>query len=98
MHSSFLAVCLETRKDISNIAVVSEEDKGIINDGNDVLNVNIPLYSVDWYGKVRDKGGTWLTSSHVQNVIKDNYKWVITGEPRTRRTAGYGETVGVFID
>ena len=39
---------LETRKDISNIAVVSEEDKGIINDGNDVLNVNIPLYSVDW--------------------------------------------------
>ena len=87
---------LETRKDISNIAVVSEEDKGIINDGNDVLNVNIPLYSVDWYGKVRDKGGTWLTSSHVQNVIKDNYKWVITMS-RGIENPDTGETVGVFF-
>lgn len=58
--------------------------------------MNIPLYSVDWYGKVRDKGGTWLTSSHVQNVIKDNYKWVITMS-RGIENPDTGETVGVFF-
>ena len=61
-----------------------------------VLNVNIPLYSVDWYGKVRDKGGTWLPSSHVQNVIKDNYKWVNYHEPSGIENPDTGETVGVF--
>ena len=87
---------LETRTDISNIAVVSGEEKGIINDGNDVLNAYIPLNSVDWYGRVRDNGGTWLTSSHVQNVIKDNYKWVITMS-RGIENPETGETVGVFF-
>ena len=69
---------LETRTDISNIAVLSGDGKSIINDGNDVLNENIPLYSVDWYREAEEEGSTCLTSSHVQNVIRDNYKWVIT--------------------
>lgn len=87
---------LETRTDISNIAVLSGDGKSIINDGNDVLNENIPLYSVDWYREAEEEGSTCLTSSHVQNVIRDNYKWVITMS-RGLENPDTGEIMGVFF-
>ena len=87
---------LETRTDISNIAVVSGDGKSIINDGNDVLNDNIPLDTVDWYREVEKEGSTCLTSSHVQNVIRDNYKWVITMS-RGIENPDTGDVMGVFF-
>lgn len=69
---------IETRKDISNIAVVTPERQYIINDGTDRLNENISLKDVNWYMSALSGSGNKFTASHVQYVIKNNYKWVVT--------------------
>ena len=69
----------ETREDICNIAIIDKNDKYIINDGKDKLSEFVSLEDNGWYkNAVLRNGDTFVSSSHVQNVIKDNYKWVIT--------------------
>ena len=87
---------VETRQDISNIAVVTPERNYIINDGTDKLNENVSLEEVEWYKEALCGDGSILTSSHVQHVIRNNYKWVVTlskgiENPET------GENGGVFF-
>ena len=69
---------VETRQDISNIAVVTPRRDYIINDGTDTLNENVDLQEVEWYKEALEGEGRILTSSHVQHVIRNNYKWVVT--------------------
>jgi two-component system, sensor histidine kinase YesM len=70
---------LEARQDICNIAVIASNGNYIINDGTDKLNENISLFDINWYRYAYlNPMDTALSSSHVQNVIKNNYKWVIT--------------------
>ncbi len=69
---------VETREDISNIGVVTKEKQYIINGGDDQLNENILLKDVDWYTRAMETGESVLTASHVQHVIQNNYKWVVT--------------------
>lgn len=69
---------VEVREDISNIAVVTPEREYIINDGSDSLNENVMLTDVAWYMQALEGEGSILTPSHVQHVIKNNYKWVVT--------------------
>lgn len=69
----------ETREDICNIAIINKKNKYIINDGNDELSEYISIQDTDWYKKaVFKNGNTFVSPSHVQNVIKDSYEWVIT--------------------
>lgn len=87
---------VETRQDISNIAVVTPERDFIINDGTDKLNENVSLEEVEWYREALEGNDSILTASHVQHVIRNNYKWVVTlgkgiKDPRT------GENGGVFF-
>lgn len=69
---------VETRQDISNIAVVGFDGRSIINDGSDKVNPNIDLAQVDWYQEACLSEDYILTASHVQYVIQNNYKWVVT--------------------
>ena len=69
---------IETRQDISNIAVVTPERNYIINDGTDTLNENVSLQDVEWYKEALEGEERILTSSHVQHAIRNNYKWVVT--------------------
>lgn len=70
---------LEARDDIYNIAIISNLDRYLINDGTDQLNKLVSLNELDWYKEAfSNPGETFLTSSHVQNLVKDDYKWVIT--------------------
>lgn len=69
----------ETREDICNIAIIDTNDKYIINDGKDELSEYISMQDTVWYkSAILKNGETYISSSHVQNVIKDNYRWVIT--------------------
>lgn len=87
---------VETRKDISNIAVVTRDGRSIINKGTDVLNPNIKLNEVDWYNEALKGDGSILTASHVQYVIKNNYKWVVT-LARPLKTKEGSAAAGVFF-
>ena len=69
---------VETREDISNIGVITQDNQYIINGGDDRLNENIHLNDVDWYYRAMQTEGSVLTASHVQQVIQNNYKWVVT--------------------
>lgn len=69
---------VETREDISNIGVVTKENQYIINGGDDRINENILLKDVDWYTRAMETEESVLTASHVQHVIQNNYKWVVT--------------------
>ena len=87
---------VETRQDISNIAVVTPERDFIINGGMDKLNENVSLQDVEWFEKALEGDESILTASHVQHVIRNNYKWVVTlskgiENPQT------GENGGVFF-
>lgn len=70
---------LESREDIYNIAVVGENGRYIINQGEDVLTPYIDIESLDWYqAAMNSDTGIAVSSSHVQNAIQSSYQWVIT--------------------
>ena len=69
---------IETRDDIANIAVISKEGKAVINQGSDRINPNVDLEKVEWFQDALNAQGYLLSSSHVQYVIDNNYKWVVT--------------------
>lgn len=69
----------DAREDIYNIAVLSDNGRNVINDGKDELNPYVNVNEMEWYVKARESNGiAVLSSSHVQNAIKDDYKWVVT--------------------
>ena len=85
---------VETREDIANIAVVASNGESIINDGTDVLNeYNVERYLDSIAGKEIS-----LSSSHVQNLIKNNYKWVITLSRSIQSPFTYQQAGVFFID
>lgn len=70
---------MESREDIYNIAVVGENGRYIINQGEDVLTPYIDIESLDWYqAAMNSDTGIAVSPSHVQNAIQSSYKWVIT--------------------
>ncbi len=88
---------LESRADISNIGIVTGKAH-IINDGGDSLNPNVDIDRVDWYKEALAGEDYILTASHVQYVIRNNYKWVVTlGRPFIHPLTGEREGV-FFID
>lgn len=73
----------EARTDIYNIGVVSVDGKYIINDGADNLNPYVDIKNQSWYQQALAKdGGSVLSSSHVQNIIMNEYPWVVTSSSR----------------
>lgn len=86
---------IETREDISNVAAISRDGRYIINQGEDALNPYVELDTVDWYRDTYDCEDYILTASHVQYVIDNNYKWVVTlSRPVYGDTA---EPLGIFF-
>ena len=63
---------IESRSDISNIVVFSNSGRSIVNTGNEVLNEYISLYDLEWAMEaIKRDDGTSLSSSHVQNMIRN---------------------------
>lgn len=70
---------LHARTDIYNIAVLGDNGRYFINNGTDILNLRSRLAEKEWYLDARKEGsGILISSSHVQNLVKDDYKWVVT--------------------
>ncbi len=87
---------IETRDDIANIAVISRDGKSVINRGNDRINPNVELENVEWFQDALNAQGYLLSSSHVQYVIDNNYKWVVTLSHPVYLD-GKAEPAGVFF-
>lgn len=90
---------MEVRRDICNIAVISSNGRYVINNGEDEINENISLSDLDWYNNTfKNPKGTSLSSSHVQNVIKNNYKWVVTLSKSIKNSYNNDTSAVFFID
>ena len=94
---------LDSRPDISSIGILGENGKYLINRDDVTLNEYVNYKEVDWYRNALE-GGDILTGevkasispSHVQNIIKDSYPWVVTlSTPIVDRNTQ--EILGVFF-
>ncbi len=96
MLSQFETI-LNMREDIYNIAIYGENGKSVLNHGNQVINPNVDVKSMEWYKKaIAADGKRVLSSSHVQNLVYDDYKWVVTLS-KAIRTKETGVILGALL-
>ncbi len=87
----------DTRDDIYNIGIVGKNGRYFINREDVSINPYAKFEGMDWYTKAISGKGE-ITSSHVQNIVLNEYKWVVTLSrgilnPKTERPEGV-----LFID
>lgn len=87
----------DTRDDIYNIGIVGNNGRYFINNANVSINPYVEPENMDWY-KEAISGRDEITSSHVQNIVLYEYKWVVTLSrgiinPKTQKPEGV-----LFID
>lgn len=85
---------LQVRKDIYNITVLGNNGRYYINRGYNQLNPNAKLEEKEWFQNAKRAGKEIvISSSHVQNLVLGDYKWVVTltrgiQNPATKRVEG----------
>lgn len=67
----------DTGSDIRNIGVISESGRYLINDSDTQMNPYAEFAEMEWYEKAL-QGKEVISSSHVQNIVSDEYPWVVT--------------------
>jgi two-component system sensor histidine kinase YesM len=91
---------LDSRSDILNLGIISENGRMLINDGRAVPNPYLDIHTQEWYeNALTGSEASYLTSSHVQHVISGERPWVITLSRGIRNlNSGSGrEKEGVFF-
>lgn len=90
-------VLMRSRTDIANIGIIYDEENYIFNDGADRINPNISPDTLHWVRETKQAvGGVSLSASHVQNLVADDYRWVITLS-RVIRNPYTNERQGLFF-
>lgn len=75
----YFQVVLKARKDIYNIALYGDNGRYFINDGKAKRNPYARLEKKEWYQEAKAVGSDIvISSSHVQNMVDGDYKWVVT--------------------
>lgn len=76
---SFLGSIAATRNDISLILIAGDNGEVITQDPGLKLSRVALIPEQSWYVRARESSGTAVvSSSHVQNVVEGEYRWVIT--------------------
>lgn len=84
-----------SRKDIASINIFGEGGTFISDRKNAELNPYIEVSEQPWYRQAQEnKGQTVISSSHVQPVIKGEYRWVVS---LSRELSGITPTQGLGI-
>jgi two-component system sensor histidine kinase YesM len=77
--SSFLASIAATRNDISLILIAGDNGEVLTQDPQLEISRVATIPEQTWYTRARESSGTAVvSSSHVQNVVEGEYRWVIT--------------------
>ncbi|MBP1988442.1 cache domain-containing sensor histidine kinase [Paenibacillus eucommiae] len=88
---------LISRKDIASIMVFGYNGRFVSDRRVTSLNTNAKLEEQAWYRNAKDKEGqSVLSSSHVQNIIQNEYRWVVSLSRELKSSDGItGE--GIFL-
>jgi two-component system sensor histidine kinase YesM len=91
----FLYSIKEVRTDLVNLILLMEDGDFISPNPDDTLNEFIDFRQEDWYKKAGPQYyKPYITSSHVQNIIKGRYPWVIS---MTRRFQVEEDKKGILL-
>jgi len=71
-----------SREDIINIFLVPKEGQIMVNSGDYVVKPDVAIMDEPWYKDIADGQSTVLSNSHIQNLIQDRYKWVVSWSGR----------------
>ena len=95
--TSFLNSISRTRQDISLILIAGNNGRVLTHDPEIAINTSIDVAEQEWYREARATSGTAVvSSSHVQNVVDGEYRWVITLS-RTINDPATGAEYGVML-
>jgi two-component system sensor histidine kinase YesM len=95
--TEFLQSISVSRKDISSINLFTAADQWISNQKNAILNPHILVSELSWYQRALEANGdVVISSSHVQPLIQDEYRWVVSLS-REIRMSGKEDTLGVLL-
>ncbi len=76
--SEELSGYMVSREDIINIFLAREDGQIVINEGDYTVKPGLDFRSEDWYTGTIKQTGTVISNSHIQNMIVDRYKWVVS--------------------
>ncbi len=85
----------DTRDDIYNLGIISDNGRYLINNRDTVMNPYAELYDMNWFRQALE-GSEVITSSHVQNIVSDEYPWVVTLSQGIANNSG-SKARGVFF-
>lgn len=95
--TSFLNTILRTRDDVSLILIAGDNGTVLTHDDGISLNPAVDVTTQPWYRRAKAAGGSAVvSSSHVQNIVDGEYRWVITLS-RTINDPLTGEVYGVML-
>lgn len=95
--SSLLDTLVSSRKDISLVAAFDNQGNFVSHDPSHALNPFADPRRQNWYLAARQaRGSSVISSSHVQNVILNRYRWVISLS-REILEADSGRSAGVLL-
>jgi len=95
MITEFLSSIMAVRSDIVNIFLLLDDGDFISGGEDDEQNDAVIFQNEPWYLQVNSESiHPYLSSSHVQNLVKDSYPWVIS---LSRSIPGWGSRKGVLL-
>jgi two-component system sensor histidine kinase YesM len=88
---------LYTRKDIASIMVFGYNGRFVSDRRITSLNPNARLQEQPWYQTAKSEGGKSVISApHVQNIIQNEYRWVVSLSRELKSTDGI-TAEGIFL-
>ncbi|MEN8908297.1 MAG: sensor histidine kinase [Clostridiales bacterium] len=89
---------MNTREDINSIMVFGYDDKKFLSNKHNVkLNPYINPQNQSWYKKaIKANGQAIVSSSHVQNIVKDQYDWVVSLS-KELKSNNTNNKLGIFL-
>ncbi|TYP71226.1 cache domain-containing sensor histidine kinase [Paenibacillus methanolicus] len=95
--SDLFQAILYTRQDIASIMVFGYNDRFVSDRRITSLNPNVRPEDTPWFKSAKEaKGRSVISAPHVQNIIKNEYRWVVSLSRELRSTDGIMPE-GVFL-
>lgn len=88
----------ESRSDIMNILLITNDGKVLHDNRKLELKDNQRFEDYDWYKKAKKEGKFTVSNSHIQQIFKNRYKWVVSCSTVLRSPYYEGELGVLLVD
>lgn len=93
-----MSIIASSRNDIVNIVLLGRKGQAVFGDSSDLLNPYADYRDMDWYrSALAGKGAFVISTSHVQNLVLNHYRWVVSISRAVTSKAGRWDGV-LLID